>query len=143
LTKQEEKFCLLYTRYGQSGAQKAYLEAGYKDPLTFWPAKVKRMLSKEKIKKRLAEMESEVGAAMGMSKDRYLTMLIDDHKLALEAGDFKAAKDLMELIGRTQDYLIDKKVTMGAQITAKSDMTQEERLARVKALAALVGMKSD
>ena len=142
LTKQEEKFCLLYVRLGPLNTKKAFYDAGYVAEGNWWNTKAKRILGKAHIKKRIAEIEANKEAMdIDVSMEEFITMGLKLHNEAKQAGDFKAAKDTLELIGRAKGFVIDRKVSLEGKVTAKANLSPEERMERVKKLAGIVGVK--
>lgn len=141
LTRLEEAFCRAYVRHGKTDLRKAYLEAGYQDPTgKYWNLRSKKLLKKEKIQKRIAELEDTAELTLDMSKEKFIVMCLENRTKALQDGDHKGANDALALIGKALDYIVEKKVAVGANLTPPKDMTPEERMERVKKLAALVGM---
>ena len=67
-------------------------------------------------------------------------MLLDNHKRAMEAGDFKAGNEALQLIGKSMGYLIDQRQTLNVTANMNKPMAPEDQRERIERLAALAGM---
>lgn len=138
LTEKQEAFCQGLVQHGN--AKKAYLEAGYVDPGNYITAKVKELKENEAVKNRLTQLLNRQSARHGLSKDTYLEMLLENHRKAMEAGDFKAGNDALQLIGKAQGYLIDQRQTLNVTANMNKPIAVEDRTARINRLARLAGV---
>jgi hypothetical protein len=144
LTKQEEKFCQLYKRYGPLNARQAYNEAGYVDPGDkFWAMKVKKLIARRHIEKRLSEIQDSAEEYFAdLSKEQFEAKCLKMAEEAKEQGDFKAAKEFMALLGQSKGFIIDRKVSLEGKVISKdNNATPEERMEKIKKLTAILGMK--
>lgn len=139
LTRREEEFCIGYVNNGGHNLKKVYIEAGYKDPGSFWNMKVKKLLAKDKVKQRIAELKENPTLNREMTKEVYIATCMRLHDKAKEDGAYKDAATALELVGKAKGFLVDTKVNMNANMTPKNAVSPEERKAKIAAMAALAG----
>lgn len=138
LTEMEETFAIHYAKTRDGVA--ALKAAGYTTPKgTFLKWKIKQMLEKPAIAHRVNEINNIAAVDVAMTREIFHKKLLMAHQKALEAGEYKAANEALELVGKSLGYFVEQK----AQVNINANMdgvSMDERLKRMQEIAARVGL---
>lgn len=92
---------------GKSAAE-AYAAAGYKSTADSTKANAYRLLEREDVSARIAELQERAAMRTEITVERLTEMLLDDREHARTLGQMSAAVSAVEKIGKLHGLFVDR-----------------------------------
>lgn len=137
ISPEEDVFCREYL--ASMDLKKAITAAGYEGRHPTVTAR--RWLNKQRVKKRLQQLQVRDEIRADLTRDKYHQMLTETYERAMADGDYAGANKAAELLGKSMGYFVDQRAVLNVTAQVPSDKTA--KVAEIQRLAKIAGVKLD